>query len=225
MRSFMQSIMAVVIVLLIVFIISNVAYIDLFKFTEPIVWILYAISLLLLIMAFVVYRQVDHLNKQSFTGDEEDEVEALKYKKFCDYNILSHISMVTSLLGLGLIVLTTASTLLAFSGVALIFLALMFQLFVSVLLQKVYPDRDLPNVSESNYAEKLLAVSDDGERFVMLQGLYKSFNLFNLLIIFAIIGAIIYSLYSDHSQIFSIVLMCLVLLLTNMRYYLSIRNH
>src|SRR5690606_13746947 len=125
------------------------------------------------------------------------------------------ISMVTSLLGLGLIVLTTASTLLAFSGVALIFLALMFQLFVSILLQKVYPDRELPNVSESNYAEKLLAVSDDGERFVMLQGLYKSFNLFNLLIIFAIIGAIIYSLYSDHSQIFSIVLMCFVLFLTN----------
>lgn len=225
MRSFIQSLSGFIVLLLFVLIISNVAYADLFKFSEPVVWILYAISIALLAIAFFIYRQVDHLNKQSFTGEKEDEAEEIKYKKFYDYNILTHISMVISLLGLGIITITTANVLLSFAGVILVFLSIMFQLYVTTFMQKVYPDRNLPNASDSKYAEKLLEASDDGERFIMLQGLYKSYNLFNLLIVLAIAAAIIYSIFSENSQIFSIVLMCFVLFLTNMRYYLSVRNN
>lgn len=225
MRNILHSIISFVVVIFTVLIISNIAYTDIFKFSEPIVWGLYVISILLLIFAFVIYRQVTSLDSQTFTGEEEDEIETLKYKKICDYNMVTHISMVLSLLGLGIAAVSDLTVLLVFVGVVLTFLAIMYQLFVATLMQKVYPERNLPNASEPKYAEKLLEASDEGERFIMLQGLYKSYNLFNLLLLFAIIGAIVYSLFSENSQIFSIVLMAFVLFIANMRYYLSIRNN
>jgi len=66
---------------------------------------------------------------------------------------------------------------------------------------------------------------DDGEKHVALQGLYQAFNLFNLTIIAAIIFTTVYSLGENNSsQIFSIIVMCLILLFVNGRYLTVVRN-
>lgn len=38
----------------------------------------------------------------------------------------------------------------------------------------MYPEGNLLKITEEKYAEKLLAKSDEGEKHVMLHGLYKS---------------------------------------------------
>src|SRR5690606_41275333 len=47
-------------------------------------------------------------------------------------------------------------------------------LFRSGLMKNMYPERDLPSITDKKYAEKLLNVSDDGEKHIMLGGLYKT---------------------------------------------------
>ncbi|MCQ6560951.1 hypothetical protein [Paenibacillus mendelii] len=58
----------------------------------------------------------------------------------------------------------------------------------------------------------------------MLNGLYKSYHLLSAAIIIGIAAATFYSLITDDSQLFSIIVMCMILLVVNGRYLLTIRN-
>ena len=82
----------------------------------------------------------------------------------------------------------------------------------------------MPKVSGKNYADKVLAISDEGERHVMLIGLYKSYYFVTFALVIAIILTTLYSVSSGNSQLFSIIIMSIVLLLTHGRYGLAIRN-
>jgi hypothetical protein len=99
-----------------------------------------------------------------------------------------------------------------------------FSMSILILLPVVYPDQNLPGFSEKNYAEKPLEVSDEGERHVMHIGLYKSYNVFTLALVIAILLATFYSISSGTSQLFSIIVMVIVLLLGHGKYCLAIRN-
>lgn len=95
---------------------------------------------------------------------------------------------------------------------------------MSRLTSVLYPDREMPQISDSKYAEKLIDLADEGERYIIMQGLYKAHNLLNVVLVFTIVAATIYSISTETSQTFSIVLMTLVLLIVNGRYSLYIRD-
>jgi len=92
------------------------------------------------------------------------------------------------------------------------------------LMQLVYPERNMiPSTSKPD-AESVLNIADDGEKHVILDGLFKSQNLLNFGLIFAIALSVTYSIISDDTQIFSIILMSAVLLAVNVKYQLVVRN-
>ena|SRR5699024_11680645 len=198
--------------------------IDFIKYSDTVVVVLYIISFILLVIGYALNRQIDQLNNRSYEGDEEDEVEVIKYRKFSDYGLLVNSSIVFSLLGLCMTIITMRNITLIVIGMVLIIIGYYLQMFIINLVQKVYPDRNLPDASDPKYAEKLLEASDEGERHVMLHGFYKSYHLLNVLLVFAMVGSTIYSVATENSQVFSIILMSIVLLLTHGRYVLSIRN-
>lgn len=202
----------------------SINYINFLKYSDIIVTILYLIAFILLMSGFVLNRQINRLNSQTFEGEEEDEAEVIKYRKFSDYSLFIQASTVISLLGVSIALITTMNIILIIIGLAYIIIGYFLQVFMLNVMQKVYPDRNLPSVSDPKYAEKLLDISDDGERHVMLHGLYKSYNLLNVLLVLAIVGSTFYSIITDNSQLFSIFLMSIVLLLTNGKYMLTIRN-
>ena len=92
------------------------------------------------------------------------------------------------------------------------------------LMKKAYPERDLPDISDTDYSKKLLEISDEGERHLMLEGLYKVYQFANEAFLFAIIGIALYSVVSGDSQLFSKIVISIILLIMNGMYAFSVRN-
>lgn len=109
-------------------------------------------------------------------------------------------------------------------GIVLIAFSFTISSILPGLTKKMYPERDLPSLSDKQYAEKLLNVSDDGEKHVMLGGLYKTHITMNSLLLGAIVLLLFYSMASDSSQLFSIFIIVGILAITNTQYLFSIRN-
>ena len=197
---------------------------DLMKYAEVIVITLIGIIFILLGVSFKLFREVKKLHNTEVAGDEEDEVDLLIYKKFADFSFLVQSSIVLSVLVLCTTVITLQSVVLTIISIATMILSYLFTILMANLIQLVYPERNIPKFSDSKYTEKLLEISDEGEKHVMLIGFYKSFNLMSVALLIGIVLSTFYSISTDQSQLFSIIVMSLVLIIVNGKYCFSIRN-
>ncbi|HLR72015.1 MAG TPA: DUF3169 family protein [Pseudogracilibacillus sp.] len=206
------------------FLLLGVSEIDFSIYTDAIVIGLFIIILILWGWSFLLHKQIKNLDSKELKGEEEDEADVLKYKKISDYMLFVQSSSVISLLTLCITITTPLNITLII--ISIIFLIVSYFLAVTGVnsMRRIYPERNLPKISDSKYEEKLLEAADEGEKYVIMQGLYKAYNLLNVVLIFAIVGSAIYSMVAESSQVFSIVLMSIVLLLVNGRYLLVIRN-
>ncbi|MBU9723493.1 DUF3169 family protein [Bacillus alkalicola] len=91
------------------------------------------------------------------------------------------------------------------------------------LAQLVYRDRSQSNPT-SNHAKTILDFADDGEKHVILGGLYKAYGFLNICIFAAIALSTVYSITGGSPQTFSIILMALILLTINTTYLVVVRN-
>lgn len=198
--------------------------IELAQYTLQLVWALYILTILLWIIAIVFRSQIVSLNHKTFEGELEDEVDVKKYRKFSDMSLSIQVSATIAIIGMSISLIIDFQIYLVITGALLTLGSYVLGVWMMNITQKMYPERNLPKITEEKYAEKLLATSDEGERHVMLQGLYKSYNLVNLLLIFGIIATAIYSAISENSQLFSILIMGVVLIAVNSRYMFAIRN-
>jgi len=197
---------------------------DLMKYAEVIVITLIGIIFILLGVSFKLFREVKKLHNTEVAGDEEDEVDLLIYKKFADFSFLVQSSIVLSVLVLCTTVITLQSVVLTIISIATMILSYLFTILMANLIQLVYPERNIPKFSDSKYTEKLLEISDEGEKHVMLIGFYKPFNLMSVALLIGIVLSTFYSISADQSQLFSIIVMSLVLIIVNGKYCFSIRN-
>ncbi|MFS0647570.1 DUF3169 family protein [Siminovitchia sp. 179-K 8D1 HS] len=185
---------------------------------------LIAVSIILIALSIFRSQKIKSLNTQNFSGDEEDEVEDRKYKMFADYSLFANSSFVLSVLALSLSLITTQNLMLTIASMCLLIITFIFIYYMGHLMQQVYQERNLPSTSDPDYAKSLLDIADDGEKHVILDGLYKSHSLLNISLVAAIILSTVYSVTREDSQIFSIILMAAVLLVVNSKYLLVVRN-
>lgn len=185
---------------------------------------LYVIIFLMWGWSFYLYRSIIRLDKMNVNGEEEDEQEEIIYRKFSDYSLFISSSSFISILALSLAVITTLDTALVIIGIIVSIGSYGGTIFMSRLMQIVYSDRPMPDIADSKFAEKLIDMADEGERHVIMHGLYKAHNLLNVVLVVAIVAATIYLISTETPQTFSIVLMTLALLVVNGRYSLYIRN-
>jgi hypothetical protein len=197
---------------------------DLTLYAYPAVIGIFVIILIMLLRSMVIYGKIKKLKGKDIYGDEEDEVDILIYKIFTDYSFFTSTSTTLSVLALSISLITNQPLSITALIIVGIMASYIFSMSILILLPVVYPDQNLPGFSEKNYAEKLLEVSDEGERHVMHIGLYKSYNVFTLALVIAILLATFYSISSGTSQLFSIIVMVIVLLLGHGKYCLAIRN-
>src|SRR5699024_2129843 len=154
-------------------------------------------------------------------GDtDEDELEKYIYRKYADISLCIQVGLVLSLLVTGVaIIQQTDAWIFVASGITL--LAALLFLF---LLPMMYPERDLPSSTDSDFADKLLHASDEGERHVMLEGLYKTFNTVNGALFLGLIILMMYSISTGDNQIFGMIVIAAVLIISSVRYVTSIRD-
>lgn len=191
--------------------------------TTTVLIILYAIVLLGWIFCFVIANQIKRLAKEDLVGDDEDQAEGIINKKLYDYSFSNNVSAIFAVLAMSIALLEMHLPLLII-GVIVTLLSYSMTTYMMKLYKLAYPNRNLPDVGDKKYAKKLLEISDDGERHVMLHGLYKAYNFANIAFVFAIIGISFYSLVTEDSQLFSIIVISLLLLMMNAVYVFSIRN-
>jgi len=198
--------------------------IDFAQYIEGIIWGIYVVTFLLWVVGVVLRTQIVSLNNLQVDGEQEDEVDAQKYRKFSDMSLSLQISSTLAIVGMSMSLMLASAIYLAFVGVVMIFASYILGIWMMNIVQKMYPERNLPKITEEKYAEKLLAKSDEGEKHVMLHGLYKSYNLVNILLVLGMIATAIYSMVTEQSQLFAIILMGIILIAVNSRYMFAIRN-
>lgn len=148
----------------------------------------------------------------------------IKYKRFADYSLYAHCEVILSLLALSLSAILSDNKYFLAAAIVFVLIHTLFTALIYRLGRYVYPDRNLPSVTEAE-SKNLLDYMDDGEKHVALQGLYQSFNIVNMALLFAILFATVYSTGENNSpQTFSIIRMSVIFLLVNVRYLWIVRN-
>lgn len=168
-------------------------------------------------------RTIRHLTRHPLTGDAEDEAEGTMYRAYSDNSLATTIML---FICLGLMSLTLlADQSLWFVGISVAMLLVSFVLshLTQRQLRIMYPDRDLPKTSSPDYAQQLLDVADDGEKHVMLQGLYRTNISMMSLSFVAIIVLLLYSLLTGNSQLFAIFVVICLMVFTNVQYIRIVR--
>ncbi|WP_164667305.1 DUF3169 family protein [Virgibacillus doumboii] len=182
---------------------------------------LIAISIILTAMSIFRFQKIKSLNTQNFNGDEEDEVEDKKYRMFADYSLYANSSFVFSILALSSRLITNQNLFMTIASIISIIITFFLIRYMANLMKQMYPEHNMPSSSDPDH---VLDLADDGEKHVILDGLYKSQGLLNFSLITAIILSTIYSIGQENPQTFSIILMAIVLLVVNGKYLLVVRN-
>ncbi len=186
--------------------------------------IIMVLSILLIIFSLFGYAKIKSEVKKQVSGDEEDERDVRLYKLYSDIMLAANLSLYFSTFMLALIAVTDQPNAFVFISLALILTSVSLNFVYSSLVHTVYPNRNLPSANDKQYAKKLLECSDEGERHIMLEGMYRAYTSLNALLFFAVLALIAYSIISGVSQLFGIFLIILILIITNTQYMLAIRN-
>jgi len=186
--------------------------------------VLMVISVALIIFNALTCVNIVKKSKRQVSGDEEDELEELQNKRYGDGMLAANIAMYTSTGMLALVGITAQPIAFIFISLGLLLLSLSLMFITAELAKVVDPNREYPSVNDKQYAKKLMEMSDDGERHIMLHGLYRAFTSINILLFFAVLALIAYSVLSGISQLAGILIILFILIFTNAQYMLSIRK-
>src|SRR5699024_6554709 len=182
--------------------------------------VLYIIVFLTWVYCLIIANQIKQLAKNNLEGEAEDEAEEIMNKKMYDFSFSNNTGATLSVLAVSLSVIENNLLLILIAVVAAA-VSYFMMAYMMRLMKLASPERDLPDVGDKNYAKKLMDISDEGERHVMLHGLYKTYNFSNIAFTFAIIGIAIYSSLTGDSQLFSIIVISAILLVMNGVYVFS----
>lgn len=191
---------------------------------QPLLILLSAITIFFSLISTVYISQMKKKANVQLDGDAEDEKDKWLYKKFSDTVLTTNTAIILSLTTICIAIMTDQSITLVISSGVLTIISTGVGIANSKLIKIVYKDRMLPSMNEKDYSKKLLAMADEGERHVMLEGLYKTYELMNILLPCSIILLMFYSEFTGETQLFSIFLISIITILLNARYILKIRS-
>ncbi|WP_062049848.1 DUF3169 family protein [Bacillus sp. JCM 19034] len=197
---------------------------DLAEYTNVIVISLYVLIGICLLLTMILFQQMKTLNAKNVEGEEEDEIDIIKYRKVADQSLLIYLSFTLAILSSAIVLIMSLPLAYIIISIILIIISSSFMTYMIDLVRKSYPERNMPKLSDPDYGKKLLEAADDGEKHVMLMGFYKAYNLLPTLLIIAITLSVIYSILTGQNQLFSIVGMSVVLLIVQGSYVLTIRK-
>jgi uncharacterized membrane protein len=185
---------------------------------ENVMYALLALNVVLIVVVIFQFIKMKNLPVCSLSEEEEDEIEAKKYRLFADMTVCSNVSITLSILalGLGFIWFRDSNPGLTLNAFFLIIGSVAAAGLAFSSGKKVYLGREFPSNSED--------MLDDGEKFVVLEGLHKAYQLLIPFLYMCIMASVFYTAVSGHSQIFSIVLMTIILIAVQMTYGIVVRN-
>lgn len=178
----------------------------------------------LLIYAFVRRRTLIKLTKDKNRKMNEDDFDVYSYNSFNIITIATAVPLVLSLMALAIQTMAAENPWLILLTIFLLFASVFMNLRASMLVKIIYPEKDLPDVGDKKYSQKLLAASDEGELFIMAKALYSSWSLSSVMLFFALILMTFYSIITSESQVFSIIIIGFIMIINQLKYSYEIRE-
>lgn len=178
----------------------------------------------LLVYAFIRRKKLIKLTNDKNRTMNEDDFDVYSYNAFNIITVTTAVPLVLSLIALAIQTMAAENPWLVGFTIILLFISGFMNLQASALINIIYPDKDLPEPGDKKYNQKLLAASDEGEIFIMAKALYRSWTLTSTMLFFAIIFMIFYSFITEESQIFSIVIIGLIMIISQLKYAYEIRE-
>lgn len=206
------------------FIVSGNFALPIYEIATEMTLVFLGIAFLLSVGSLVKLAQLKQKSAQQFSGDEEDLHEQYLYKLCSDVSLASNIALILSIVAICIGVITEQSIVILTLSIFIVLLSILSSILVGKSLKYAYPNREFPSFNDSQYSKKLLEMSDEGERHVMLQGFYSAFNTTNILLHGSLLLLMFYSIASGESQLFAILIISLILIIVNTQYMLKIRN-
>ena len=206
------------------FIVSGDFTLPIYDIATEMALIFLGIAFLLIVGTFVKLAQLKQKSSQQFSGDEEDLHEQYLYKLYSDVSLASNIALILSIVAICVGVITEQSIVILILSIFVVLLSVLSTFLVGTSLKYAYPNREFPSFNDNQYSKKLLEMSDEGERHIMLQGFYSAFNTTNILLIGSLLLLMFYSVASGESQLFAILIIAIILIVANTQYILKVRN-
>ncbi|MGO1923112.1 MAG: DUF3169 family protein [Jeotgalicoccus sp.] len=182
------------------------------------------LAALLLTYAFIRRRKLLKLTKDENRVMNDDDFDVYSYNSFNVITVATAVPLVLSLIALAIQTLAAENPWLVIVTIILLLVSTIMNLLASALANIIYPEKNLPEVGDKKYSSKLLAASDEGELFIMAKALYSSWSLLSMLLFFAMILMIFYSFVTEESQIFSITIVGLIMIVSQLKYSYEIRE-
>ena len=229
MKSFLKIVLALGIGFLVGFLIIELLYgnVTALDFSNLYFWL--SILLLLLSVGLIIFVSLTSnillkKNKQQAKNLNEDELDRFKYNTFNQLTAASTTALVMSLVALAIQILNAEIMWLIITSGVIFIITVILSIFVGGIINSLYPERNLPNPSDKDYADKLFEASDDGEIHVMAKGLYRSTQLTMTLLFISMVAMILYSIITEDSQVFSIIIIGLIMIINQVKYAKEIKE-
>ncbi len=190
-----------------------------------------ALGLILLIISFVMGSNILKRNKQ--TGEETDALDDWTQRAFYNAQTIGYLGYLLSMLALALTTTMIMSDVeidsyivwsVIGASIMLVIIATINTVYLTGLLNKVYPERELPNINDKDYAKKLLEVSDEGERHMILNGLYETNQTTQLSLLMGVVFLIIIGVATETNQLLGIIVLLTILAVNHLKYSGSIKK-
>ncbi|CAD2071185.1 DUF3169 family protein [Jeotgalicoccus meleagridis] len=229
MKSFLKIVLALGIGFLVGFLIIELLYgnVTALDFSNLYFWL--SILLLLLSVGLIIFVCLTSnillkKNKQQAKNLNEDDLDRFKYNTFNQLTAASTTALVMSLVALAIQILNAEIMWLIITSGIIFTITVILSIFVGGIINSLYPERNLPNPSDKDYADKLFEASDDGEIHVMAKGLYRSTQLTMTLLFISMVAMILYSIITEDSQVFSIIIIGLIMIINQVKYAKEIKE-
>ena len=229
MKSFLKIVLAMGIGFIAGYLILELLYgnVTVLDFSNLYFWL--SILLLLLSVGLIIFVCLTSnillkKNKQQPKNLNEDELDRFKYNTFNQLTAASTTALVMSLVALAIQILNAEIMWLIITSGIIFTITVILSIFVGGIINSLYPERNLPNPSDKDYADKLFEASDDGEIHVMAKGLYRSTQLTMTLLFISMVAMILYSIITEDSQVFSIIIIGLIMIINQVKYAKEIKE-
>lgn len=179
-----------------------------------------SIVILLLGAGYFYFRKITKSSQLVVTGEEEDQLLDKQYERSITVSQMINSAFILSLgaMAIGFIIVRESSPATPLLSFALLVCSVLSTGIVTKSVTLANPTRPIPNWVKEDGAFDAM---DEGERHVALKAYYKVYKIVMGLLIISILLAMYYSVLTGQSQIMSIIVM-VVLLLVMVFSYLSV---
>lgn len=182
------------------------------------------VALGLIVFVYFKSSEIKQYVKGKKNDMSEDEWDQYKYNAFNALTVTASSAVILSIIAMAVQIMHMKVMWLTIASLILFVLSIVIQFFIPSLSKTFFPDRNLPEPGDKDYADKLFDASDDGEIYVMAKGLYRTTTLTTMLLIFAMSAMILYMFITQESQIFSIILVGMILVIHHVKYAMEIKD-